>query len=111
MLAAGGFTVHPFAAVTLREIAHVSNGGQQVRVRFTNEFGLDGLTISDAHVALSAGGSAIKEGTDHALTFGGASSVRIPPGAAMYSDPVALAVPAAFRCGGEFLSAFAGHAG
>jgi hypothetical protein len=66
MLAAGGFTVHPFAAVTLREIAHVSNGGQQVRVRFTNEFGLDGLTISDAHVALSAGGSAIKEGTDHA---------------------------------------------
>ena len=94
MLAPGGFTVHPFAAVTLREIAHVSNGGEQVRVRFTNEFGLDGLTISDAHVALSAGGSAIKEGTDHALTFGGASSVRIPPGAAMYSDPVSMTVPA-----------------
>lgn len=93
MLAAGGFTVHPFAAVTLREIAHVSNGGEQVRIRFTNEFGLDGLTISDAHVALSAGGSAIKEGTDHALTFGGAGSVRIPPGAVMYSDPVSMAVP------------------
>jgi lysophospholipase L1-like esterase len=85
--------VHPFAAVTLREIVHVSNGGEQVRVRFTNEFGLDGLTISDAHVALSAGGVATKEGTDHALTFGGASSVRIPPGAAMYSDAVAFAVP------------------
>ena len=94
MLAMGGFSVHPFAAVTLREIAHVSNGGQQVRVRFTNEFGLDGLTISNAHVALSAGGAAIKDGTDHALTFGGSSSVRIPPGAVMYSDPVALAVPA-----------------
>ena len=94
MVAQGGFAVHPFAATTLREIAHVSNGGQQVRVRFTNEFGLDGLTISNAHVALSAGGSAIKDGTDHALTFGGASTVRVPPGAAMYSDPVALAVPA-----------------
>ena len=94
MLAMGGFAARPFAAVTLREIAHVSNGGQQVRVRFTNEFGLDGLTISDAHVALSAGGSAIKDGTDHALTFGGASSVRIPPGAVMYSDAVAMAVPA-----------------
>ena len=93
MLALGGFSVHPFAAVTLREIVHVSAGGQQVRVRFTNEFGEDGLTISDAHVALSAGGSAIRAGTDHALTFGGAGSVRIPPGAAMYSDPVALAVP------------------
>ena len=98
MLAEGGLRMRPFAAVTLREIVHVSNGGTQVRVRFTNEFGIDGLTIADAHVALSAGGagmggSAIKDGTDHALTFGGASSVRIPPGAAMYSDAVALAVP------------------
>jgi lysophospholipase L1-like esterase len=93
MTAPGGYVVHPFAAETLRQIAHVSNGGTQVRVRFTNEFGLDGLTINDAHVALSAGGSAIKDGTDHALTFGGASSVRIPPGAAMYSDPVSLTVP------------------
>ena len=74
MLAAGGMAMRPFAAVTLREIVHVSNGGEQVRVRFTNEFGQDGLTISDAHVALSAGGSAIKDGTDHALTFGGAAA-------------------------------------
>lgn len=94
MLATGGFSMRPFAAVTLREIAHVSNGGEQVRIRFTNEFGEDGLTIGNAHVALSAGGSAIKAGTDHAVTFGGASSVRIPPGAAMYSDPVAITVPA-----------------
>ncbi len=94
MLVAGGISMRPFAAVTLREIAHVSNGGEQMRVRFTNEFGLDGLTISDAHVAMSAGGTAIKDGTDHTLTFGGVSGVRIPPGAAMYSDPVALAVPA-----------------
>ena len=87
----GRVAVHPFAAVTLREIVHVSNGGEQVRVRFTNEFGLDGLTISDAHVALSAGGRRSRMG-------------RITPdvwrreqradsaGAAMYSDPVALAV-------------------
>ena len=94
MLATGGMAMRPFASVTLRQIVHVSNGGENVRVRFSNAFGLDGLTISDAHVALSAGGSAIKDGTDHALTFGGVSSVRIPPGAEMYSDPVAIAVPA-----------------
>jgi len=94
MLATGGLAMRPFAAVTLRQIVHVSNGGESVRVRFSNAFGLDGLTISDAHVALSAGGSAIKDGTDHALTFGGAASVRIPPGAEMYSDPVSIAVPA-----------------
>ena len=92
MLALGGFAVRPFAAVTLREVVHISNGGEQIRVRFTNEFGLDGLTITDAHAALSAGGAAIKDGTDHAITFGGQATVRIPPGAAMYSDPVALAV-------------------
>ncbi len=92
MLAEGGARMHPFAAVTLREIVHISNGGPQIRVRFTNEFGVDGLTIGSAHVALSAGGAAIKDGTDHALTFGGAASVRVPPGAVIYSDPVALAV-------------------
>jgi lysophospholipase L1-like esterase len=93
MLALGGFSVRPFSGTTLREIAHVSNGGEQIRVRFTNEFGSDPLTIGDAHVALSAGGGAIKDGTDHAVTFGGAASVRIAPGAAIFSDPVALAVP------------------
>jgi lysophospholipase L1-like esterase len=92
MLAEGGARMRPFAAVTLREIVHISNGGPQMRIRFTYEFGLDGLTIGSAHVAVSAGGADIKDGTDHALTFGGAASVRIPPGAAIYSDPVALAV-------------------
>lgn len=92
MLAENSVRMRPFAAVTLREIVHISNGGTQVRVRFTNEFGIDGLTIGEAHVAVSVGGSAIKEGTDHALTFGGANSVRIPPGAAMYSDAVAMEV-------------------
>lgn len=94
MLALGGYTVRPLAATTLREIVHISNGGAQIRVRFTNEFGSDPLTISDAHAALSAGGAAIKDGTDRPITFGGASSVRIAPGAAIFSDPVELAVPA-----------------
>ncbi len=30
---------------TFREIVHISNGGSQIRIRFTNEFGIDGLTI------------------------------------------------------------------
>jgi lysophospholipase L1-like esterase len=92
MLAQGGFSVRPFCGDTLREIVHVSNGGQELRVRFTNEFGLDQLIIGDAHVALSAGAGAIEPGSDHALTFGGAKGVSIPPGAVVYSDPVELAV-------------------
>ncbi len=81
-----------FSGVTLREIAHVSAGGAQIRLRFTNEFGLDPLTISDAHVALSAGDGAIQPDSDRAVTFGGAASVTVAPGAAVFSDPVALAV-------------------
>ncbi len=91
-MVAEGFNLRMLEGVTLREIAHISVGGQQVRIRFTNEFGLDPLTVSDAHVALSAGGGAIQPGSDHAITFGGATSVNIPPGAAMFSDPVSIEI-------------------
>ncbi len=90
-LAEGGFNVRPLCGDTLREIVHISVGGAQVRVRFTNEFGLDPVTISDAHVAMSAGGGAIQPGSDRPITFGGAAEVNIPPGAEIFSDPIALA--------------------
>lgn len=92
MLADGGFAARPFSGTTLREVAHISVGGAQIRVRFTNAYGTDPLTINDAHVALSAGGAAIQPGSDHAITFGGAATVNIPPGAELFSDPVALSV-------------------
>jgi lysophospholipase L1-like esterase len=92
MVADGGFNIRPFSGTTLREIVHISAGGAQIRVRFTNAYGLDPLTVSDAHVALSASNAAVQAGTDHAITFGGATSVNIPPGAELFSDPIALAV-------------------
>jgi lysophospholipase L1-like esterase len=92
MVADPGPNLRSFSATTLRQIVHISAGGAQIRVRFTNVFGTDPLTISDAHVALSGGNAAIQAGTDHAITFGGAASVNIPPGAELFSDPVALAV-------------------
>jgi lysophospholipase L1-like esterase len=79
---------------TLRQVAHVSLGGERVRVRLSNAFGATPLDISEARVALSSGGSSIVPGTDHRLTFGGATSTTIPAGALVVSDPVDLAVPA-----------------
>lgn len=93
MIADSGFSVRPFSDTTLREIVHVSAGGSQVRIRFTNAYGRDQLILRDAHVALSAGGDSIKPGTDHPLTFGGSATVSIPPGAEMYSDPVTFDLP------------------
>jgi lysophospholipase L1-like esterase len=90
---ADGINIRLFSGVTMREIVHISAGGPQIRLRFTNEFGIDPLTIVDAHVALSADDGAIQPATDHTVTFGGAAAVNIPPGAAIFSDPVALAVP------------------
>ena len=58
------------AGQTLRQVAHVSLGGDRVRVRFSNAFGTESLPITEARVAISAGGSAIVANTDRQLTFG-----------------------------------------
>src|SRR5215468_3257264 len=79
-----------FANQTVREIVRISVGGERFRVRLTNEFGTQPLLIGAAHVAISAGGAAIKPGTDRVLTFSGHSSIMVPQGAPVLSDPVDL---------------------
>jgi lysophospholipase L1-like esterase len=79
---------------TLRQIVHTSIAGQSLRIRFTNEFGTEPLRIDAASIALSAGESAIQPGSLHSLTFGGQSSIIIPPGAQALSDAINLATPA-----------------
>jgi lysophospholipase L1-like esterase len=86
-----------FEDQTIRQVVHVSVGGDELRVRLSNEFGDRPLVLGEAHVARGTGsGSAERtaEGTDRMLTFGGRSTVIVPPGAPALSDPVALAVPA-----------------
>jgi lysophospholipase L1-like esterase len=83
-----------FSGETLRQIVHVSVGGDQTRVWFSNRFGREPLRIGSAHVALSAQGSSIIDGSDRELTFDHLTSIVIPPGATVVSDPVALRVPA-----------------
>lgn len=79
---------------TVRQIARISVGGEQLRVVISNEFGTRPLTIGSATVALSAGGSAVDPATVKALTFSGQSTAVIPPGAPLLSDPVDLPVKA-----------------
>lgn len=77
---------------TYRDVVHISSGGSSVRVQLTNEFGTRSLTVGAAHIALSAGNGSIQSGTDHAVTFSGQSSVIIPAGGLVFSDPVPLQV-------------------
>jgi lysophospholipase L1-like esterase len=71
---------------TLRQVVQVSIGGKKLRVRFSNAFGTSPVTMSAAHIAMSAGGGAIKMESDQALTFAGRPSVIIPPGESVPSD-------------------------
>ncbi|WP_119729609.1 SGNH/GDSL hydrolase family protein [Thermomonospora amylolytica] len=89
-----GVTV--FQNQTLRQIVHVSTGGSAVRVRLSNEFGERPLVIGEARVARGDGEAPerIAPGGDRRLTFGGRTSVTVPPGERILSDPVALRVPA-----------------
>jgi lysophospholipase L1-like esterase len=90
----------PLANSTLRQFVRTTLGGKYVRVRLSNAYGTDSVSVHSAHIALAAGaGSAtnlnhINAATDTALTFRGAPAVVIPPGEVVLSDPVAFDLPA-----------------
>jgi lysophospholipase L1-like esterase len=91
---------------TVRNIVHVSAGGSRVSVRLTNAFGgkpappgdafadTYTLNVAKATIGLAQRGSAAVQGSTQVLTFGGDSSVEVPPGADVWSDPVRLPVRA-----------------
>ncbi len=72
---------------TLREVVHVSIGGDMVRVRFSNLYGAGPLVIGAAEIAQTLKGAAIVPGSGRPLTFHGQPSVSIPNGALVLSDP------------------------
>ena len=82
-----------FQGETLRQVVHVSIGGSQVRVRFTNRFGDAPVVIGGAAVGIEGSGAAPLNGTEHHITFMGTRSITIPPHADVYSDPIALRIP------------------
>jgi lysophospholipase L1-like esterase len=81
----------------LRQIAHISLGGSQLRVQFSNLSGNGPVTINSAHIARCnaepAVDSTIDVTTDTALSFSGMPSVAIPPGQEIWSDPIDFALP------------------
>jgi len=82
----------------IRQIAHVSLGGGQLRVQFSNLQGNGSLEIKAAHIALCkatpAVDSTIDTATDKALAFAGMASVTIAQGKEVWSDPIAFDLPA-----------------
>lgn len=85
-----------FPDVSMRNIVHTSVGGTAARIRFSNRFGTGPLVIGSASVAVRAnsGRADAEPGTMRELNFAGRSTVTIPPGGEVQSDPVAMTVPA-----------------
>src|SRR3984885_7843462 len=82
------------SGATLREVVHVSMGGETVRVRFSNLYGTSPLVIGAVEIAQTLKGVAIVPGTNKAVTFNGQPSVSIPPGALVVSDPTSFKLAA-----------------
>lgn len=78
---------------TLRQIVHVSIGGNQLRVRFSNAFGNGPVTIAAAAVAAAGDHGTIRPDSSRPLSFGGGTTATIAPGTQAVSDPVDFALP------------------
>ncbi len=79
---------------TLRQTVRVSLGGQQVRIRFSNEYGTRPLLIGKARIAVADEKGNPVAGTERAVLFSGKPATTIPAGSPYLSDPIDLPVAA-----------------
>jgi lysophospholipase L1-like esterase len=84
---------------TVRQIVHLSIGGNTLRIRLSNAYGTAPLHFTSVHIARplttptsDAASPAIDPTSDRPITFSGSPDVLIPAGAEYLSDPIAFAV-------------------
>ena len=82
--------------VTLRQIVHLTLGGDELRLHLSNRYGTAPLHITSVHIArpVSPASSGIAPDSDQALTFSGLHDVTVPQGADYLSDPFKFSAPA-----------------
>ncbi len=73
---------------SLRQIVRVSIGGETIRVKFSNEYSKDPVTMHSVQIATSTGGSLIDLTTNQNLTFNGKKDITLIPGTSVLSDPI-----------------------
>ena len=82
---------------SIREVVRTSAGGSKGRLRLTNLFGMDPLTVGHVSAALplpGAGPGDLRPGSIREVTFNGHKTVIIPGGGGAVSDPIDMAIPA-----------------
>lgn len=73
---------------SIRQIVRISLGGSRASFVFSNAYGTKALRIGSATVATASKGAGVVTDSLRRLHFAGASSVTIPPGARVLSDPL-----------------------
>jgi lysophospholipase L1-like esterase len=77
---------------TFRLIVKPDLWGKRMRLRFTNVFGTQPVTLDGVYAGVHAGAGSVLAHTNRAVSFDrGKSSVTVAPGKFVYSDPVAMA--------------------
>jgi lysophospholipase L1-like esterase len=75
---------------TIRSVVKPDLWGNSMRIRFSNVFGNQPLTLNAITVGLQEYGGNVVRGTVTLVTFGGAKSVTIPVGQEIWSDSIRL---------------------
>lgn len=81
-----------FKNQTVRMIVHPHASGSDIRIRLSNTFGSQPLTFGKVDAARAGKEAETISGSHRGITFGGKSSVTIPPGAEVLSDPTPFEV-------------------
>jgi lysophospholipase L1-like esterase len=81
-----------FGNQTVRNIIYTSVSGGQARIRLSNRFGTQPVTIGATSVSEVLNGAQLLPGSGHPVSFGGQPSVTIPAGQEVVSDPVRVRV-------------------
>ena len=91
LFAASGAPSH-FKNQTIRNIVHLTLGGEKIRVRLSNKFGTQPVTFNSVSVGLQANGAQLVAISSRPVTFAGENSVTLPEGTEVFSDAIALPV-------------------
>ncbi|MGW1983906.1 GDSL-type esterase/lipase family protein [Streptomyces collinus] len=98
--AAPSGTAPALPGAAIRNVVHLSTGGNAVRVRLSNRLGTAPLRLGAVTVALRrAAGPDAAPGTLRTATFHGAPTITVAPGRDLLTDPVPLPV----RAGADLL--------
>lgn len=88
----GGETTE-FSNQTVRNIIYTSVSGSDVQVRLSNTFGSGPVEVGATSLGVVLDGAQLVPGTSQSVTFGGQTSVTIPAGGEVLSDPMHMQVP------------------